>query len=233
MKTTDLKDKGFTLCSTGPGGEAWVRIKKKGTWIVGDCVLVTPGLALRISAAACLGLATLDAIAMASDIVQVAPAKVGGFGKNFKRRIHRAATKIAKMKVLNKLRHTYMKVIQGPIGDLGIAAGARALSAFGVPAAATRLALTQRRNAQADRLAHGGWAGTIATATGKGGLRAVAEEALERNKRAAIDALPSALPGGGLASIAKGALAKGALGKVTTGYDPASARATYLMGFDA
>lgn len=219
----DLKEKGYTKVRTGPGGEAWVRLAKKGNWVVGSCVILSEDIAFSFGAAACLSLASMEATAE----VAVSP-QVSGLGSNFKKRIHRAAQKIAKMKVLNKLRTSYMKVIQGPIGDLGIAAGARALSAFGVPAAATRVALTQRRNATADRLKDGGWAGMVATATEKGGAKKLAQQVLERNKKAALKAIPAALPGGGLMSVAKGLA-----GQITSGYDPESARDTYILGMYA
>lgn len=221
----DLQSKGYTKVRTGPGGEAWVRLAKRGNWVIGSCVIISEDIAFSFGAAACLSLATMEATAA---VASSPPAVVAGLVSNFKRRINRAAKKIAKMKVLNKLRRSYMKVIQGPIGDLGIAAGARALSAFGLPAAATRVALTQRRNATADRLAHGGWAGMVATATEKGGAQKLAKQILERNKRAAIDAIPAALPGGGLAQAAKGLA-----GQLTTGYDPDTMRDTYILGLYA
>lgn len=242
MDTSDLARKGFVKVNSGPGGEAWVRLKVTPTWVVGQCVIVTPGLAFQIGAAACMAQAKLEALGAAADIVQASPPVVSGklfkkLGKKFRQRINKAATKIAKMGVLNKLRHAYVKVIQGPIGDLGIAAGARALSAFGVPAAATRVALTQRRNAQADRLRHGGWAGMVATATEDGGAKKLAKQIFERNKQAAIDALPAALPGGGLASslgkMAGGIAKGGGLAGIQTGYDPGALRDLYVLGCHA
>lgn len=134
-----------------------------------------------------------------------------------------------------------MKVIKSPIGDLGIAAGARALSAFGVPAAATRVALTQRRNATVSRLKDGGWAGMVATATEADGAKKLAQKIWERNKQAAIDALPAALPGGGLAS-SFGKMAGGLSGKVggeivggeiVGAYSPSKMRDLYNLGLYA
>lgn len=224
----DLLEKGYTRVMKTANGEAWVKIRQSGSWMTGRCVLVSQGLALTFGAAVCMKLTAMETLATAADKVVSGELNVGGFGKSFKKRIHRAAVKIAKMKVLNKLRGAYIKALKSPIADLGIAAGARALSAFGVPAAATRVALTQRRNAQADRLADGGWAGMLATATEKDGAKKLAKQILERNKRAAIDALPAALPGGGaMASLGKLA------GNISTGYDPETQRAIYNWGANA
>lgn len=230
MNTDSLRDKGYRRVNKGPGGEAWVRLRVTPKWIVGQCVIVTPGMAYQIGAAACLAEAKLEALGSVAEAVKDSPPVVSGklgrkLGKKFRNRINRAAEKIAKMKVMNRLRKAYIGVIQSPIVDMGIAAGARALSAFGVPAAATKVAIAQRRAAQVDRLQKGGWAGMVQRATAPGHQRGdLLREIAQRNIQASKKALPAGLPGAALRSLA---------GRVTSGYDPGHMRELYALGCEA
>lgn len=211
MKTESLAAKGFVQVMATPHGEAWVRIFKKDNWILGEAIVHFEGFVMRVQAAADLQLARLEVLGQIADnpaLVQALQRKADsvanvsgkgwlkGLGKKFREKLNVAARKVAKMKVLNQLRKTYAKVLDSPIADMGVALGARALSAFGVPAAATKAAINQRRHAQIDRLKHGGWAGMIERATGKEGLKGVLKEAAKRNLEAGKKAVLSALPGG-------------------------------------
>lgn len=205
--TERLPALGFRRVMKTEHGEAWVRMQIRNDWAVGECVLALPGFATRIQCAFDMTLLRLEAMgALAEDpeFVRAVNGEIevgGGFGsalkrlgKRFKAKVNHVAAAIAKGKIINKLRKAYAKVLQGPLGDLGVEAGARALSIFGVPAAATRLAINQRRFAQVDRLKHGGWAGMIERATGKEGLKGVLREAAQRNLEAGKKSLSKALP---------------------------------------
>lgn len=207
--TERLPQLGFRRVMKTEHGEAWVRMRITNNWAFGECVLALPGFATRIQCAFDMTLLRLEAMgALASDpsFVQAVNNQVavsGGFGaalkrlgKGFRAKVNHVAAAIAKGKIINKLRQAYAKVLQGPIGDLGVEAGARALSMFGVPPVATRLAINQRRAAQVDRLKHGGWAGMIERATGKEGLKGVLREVAQRNLEAGKESLSKALPMG-------------------------------------
>jgi hypothetical protein len=182
-------------------------------WAVGQLVLFWPRFATQLQVAVDMTLCRLEALgALADDpefqaqaeMIRMDPEVSGGgflkalkkFGKGFKKKVNQVAGAIAKNKIINKLRQAYIKVIKGPIGDLGVELGARALSAFGVPAAATKLAINQRRFAQIDRLKKGGWAGMVQRATGKEGLKGVLKEAAQRQLMAGKESLKRVLPGG-------------------------------------
>lgn len=120
-------------------------------------------------------------------------------GRKFKKKVNKIARRVAESKVLQKLRDGWSKVLESKVVGAGVNLAARGLSAFGVPAAATRVALNQRRFAAADRARHGGYAGIVAdAASGRGGLRKAMRDAGERNLNAAKRAIPAALPGGGI-----------------------------------
>lgn len=223
-KTDKLQTLGFRrVAQTKNGGQAWIRLKLKqmvsddgeppSDWAVGQMVVFWPGFATQLQVAVDMTLCRFEAMgALAADpqfraianAVRRDPEVSGGgllstlrkFGKGFRDRVNKVAGTIAKNKILNKLRQAYVKVIQGPIADLGVEAGARALSAFGVPAAATKLAINQRRFAQIERLKEGGWAGMVERATGKEGLQGVLREAAERQVKAGKESLKRVLPGG-------------------------------------
>lgn len=214
--TSKLPALGFRRVMTTPNGEAWIRMKmitaNETEWAIGDCVLCLPGFATRIQCAFDMKLIRLEALgAIATNPAELAAMQraiaydpeIGGigdvlkkFGKKFRDKVNKAAGAIAKAKILAKLRGAYAKVLEGPIGKLGAEVGARVLSAWGVPAAATRMAIRQRQLASADRLREGGWAGMVERATGKEGLKGLAKEVLQRNLEAGKGALRQALPGG-------------------------------------
>jgi hypothetical protein len=208
------------------GGQCWIRMKIKklvaaddddddapSEWAIGQMVLVWPKFVTQLQVAVDMTICRFEALGAiaedpqfraAAEMIRMDPEVSGGgflktlkkFGKGFRDKVNKVAGAIAKNKIINKLRQAYVKVIQGPIGDLGVELGARALSAFGVPAAATKLAINQRRFAQVDRLKKGGWAGMVERATGKEGLKGVLKEAAQRQVQAGKESLKRILPGG-------------------------------------
>jgi len=230
-KTEGLQRLGFRKVYETIHGSAWIRAKVRSDWAIGDCVLVMSQFVTRFQVAFDMTLIRLEALGAiaedpkvhaAAEVIRASP-KVAGlrdvmrkFGKGFKKKVNKAATAIAKGKIINKLRQTYVKVLEGPIGDLGVKAGARALSAFGVPAKATELAINQRRAAQADRLKHGGWAGMVSRATEQGGdgLKGAMREAAMRNLEAGKTSLKKAIPFG-MGNLAKSLDAKVAYAQVS------------------
>jgi len=223
--TTKLEALGFRRVMTTQSGSAFVRMKivcfNEAEWAIGEAVIVTPTWCTRLQCAFDLAECKLEALgAIASDRHELAQIQgmiedpeVGGirdvmkkFGKGFKKKINKTAKAIAKNKIINKLRSAYVKTLQGPIADLGVKAGARALSAFGIPAKATELAINQRRAAIADRMKHGGYAGMVERASGKEGLKGVLKEVANRElnagKSAVKKTISTLVPGMSLAQKA-------------------------------
>lgn len=225
-KTDKLERLGFRrVAQMKNGGQAWIRLKIKkmadtdddedepSEWAVGQMVVFWPKFATQLQVAVDMTLCRFEAMGLLAEspefqqqaeMIRMDPEVSGGglraalrkFGKGFRNKVNKIAGQIAKNKILNKLRRAYVKVIQGPIADMGVELGARALSAFGVPAAATKLAINQRRFAQIDRLKHGGWAGMVERASGKEGLKGVMREAALRQLAAGKESLKRVLPGG-------------------------------------
>jgi hypothetical protein len=211
--TEKLQSLGFRPIASTRLGRLFARLRiRKMTdgesvseWAVGELVIVHPRYATRLQAAVDMQECKIEALGqLAQDprlVAQIQQARVGGFldvlkkfGRKFKNSVNRVAKTIAKAKIMNRLRQAYIAVIQSPIADLGVKAGAKALSLFGVPPQVTELAINQRRAAVADRMAHGGWAGMIERATGKEGLAGVAREVAQRNIDAAKKAAGQAIP---------------------------------------
>lgn len=86
----------------------------------------------------------------------------------FRKKVHKAASKLARGKVMRKLRELKVKVLQSPLADAATGMAARALQAFGVPPQVAKMALNTAREAGIDRAKQGGWAGMVQRATAKG-----------------------------------------------------------------
>ena len=113
----------------------------------------------------------------------------------FRKSLHRLAQRVAKNKVLQKLRKGYAKVIKGPVGKAAASMVASALNVFGVPKKATELAIRAHHNRVADRMEKGGWAGVVERGTGKGGsIKSVLREEGRRFGRGWKDSVRASLP---------------------------------------
>lgn len=121
----------------------------------------------------------------------------------FRQRVNKAAGKLARGKVMRKLRDLKVRVLQSPLADAGLAVAAKALQAYGVPESVTKMALNTAREAGIDRAKKGGWAGMVQRATEKGAAPGTAiREGLRRQVRAARKGVRSAIPGGGARDVA-------------------------------
>jgi hypothetical protein len=130
-------------------------------------------------------------------------------GKKFRRRVNNAAKQIAKTKIIKQINKAKAKVLQSPIAGAGVAAAARALSAFGVPASVTKLALNQARFAAADRAEQGGAAAMVARfsegeITDRAHRQKVMKEIAKRRKKALLEGVKSSIPGGNLLKAGMG-----------------------------
>lgn len=225
-RTEKLQALGFRrVAQAGNGGQAWIRIRIKkmvssdasdapSEWAVGQLVLIWPRFATQLQVAVDMTVCRLEALGAiaespsfqrSAEAIRRDPEVSGGggmfkalrkFGKPFRDKVNKVAAEIARNKIANQLRKAYIKAIEGPIADMGIEAGARALSAFGVPAAATKLAINQRRFASIDRMQHGGWAGLAERGSGPAGLRGALREEARRQVHGGREALKRALPAG-------------------------------------
>lgn len=212
----------------------YVKIWRQGEWWCGKGLIVwdrgwifSIGTAVHISEAnaEALPLAIAPVLRTMAANVQVSgdenlsKEQVKKLDKPFKRRLNKFAKKMAKMKILQKLRNLYAKALQSPIASAGIQAAASALNAFGVPGPVTKMALNQARFATIDRMKKGGYAGMVARATEAGvknPLLALGREALQRNVKAAGKGVMAAIPGAGLLSGGGGG-GGGLLGKLGGG----------------
>ncbi|MCA9716927.1 MAG: hypothetical protein KC468_19800 [Myxococcales bacterium] len=134
--------------------------------------------------------------------------------KKFKTKVHKSAEKIAKNRVMTKIRAGFARVLESPVGDILANVGSKFLNVWGVPAPVAKFAINQRRFAQIDRLRHGGWSGLVARTTAKGAkAKAIALEIAKRNGRAAAKAAIASL--GGLLGMGRAVGGKllGKLGK--------------------
>lgn len=211
--TKKLASLGFRHVASTRFGQLFARLRIRkltdgestSEWAIGELVIVHPKFATRLQAAVDMQECRIEALgALASDpqvLAQINEARVGGFldvvkrfGRRFREKVNKVAKTIARAKVLNKLRQAFVAVVQSPLADMGVKAGAKALALFGVPPKVTEFAINQRRAALADRMRHGGWAGMLERATGKEGLAGVMREAGQRNLRAAAEAAKQSIP---------------------------------------
>lgn len=157
-------------------------------------------------------------------------------GPKFRKRVNKVAKRIAATKIVRALNVAKAKALQSPLAGAGVAAAARALSAFGVPASVTKLALNQARFAAADRAKMGGAAAMVARFS-EGSLRdkaqrqAILQEALRRRKKALGQGLAASVPGANLAKMGAGVVRSGTKGRVDMGR-MASAAQRMRSGYD-
>ncbi len=124
-------------------------------------------------------------------------AKLRELRRRVKRRVHKVTRRLAKSKVLRGLRKGWSKMLQSRVAQGAIKAGARALSAFGVPASATRAALTQMKNNAIERMKSGGLPAMLARASHKDAKRGTFFKELGKRQLKILPAtLMAALPGG-------------------------------------
>lgn len=123
--------------------------------------------------------------------------------ERFRKALNRMSKKLAKNKVMVKLRKGWAKVIKGPIGKGAAKLVANVLQVFGVPRKATETAIKAHHNRVASRLEEGGWAGVVERASRhkgawKGALKKEAKRFAKGYKDAAKDTfrIGEELPGG-------------------------------------
>jgi len=106
--------------------------------------------------------------------------------ERLKKGINKLARKVAKNKVMRKLRNGYAKVMDGPVGDIAAKAAARTLMvATGIPAPIGEMAVRAHLRSQSSRMRDGGLAGVAQRATGRGGVRGAARREARRFGRSA------------------------------------------------
>ena len=211
--------RGFRLVRRNERAAVYAKIGERKLagedWMFGAAVVLSPLGAVKVAAAVPMAEARVEAIgcmmgeleSIGYEVVEVGRRRgrlrrvLRRMGKKFRRKVNKAAGKIAKMKVMKKLRAAYAKVLQSPIAGAAVKAAATALNAFGVPKAVTTMALNQARFATIDRMKQGGWAGVIERGTGKEGLKGLLKEAAKRHGKAALKAAKTAIPIPGLAKV--------------------------------
>ncbi len=115
----------------------------------------------------------------------------------FRQRVNKAAGRLARGKVMKKLRNAKVKILQSPLADAATSMAAKALEAYGVPPQVTKMALNTAREAGIDRGKKGGWAGMAMRATAKGAKRGtLLREGAERQKKALKGGFQKTFPGG-------------------------------------
>lgn len=127
--------------------------------------------------------------------------------KRFKKGLKNLAGKVAKNKVLVKMREGWAKILEGPIGDAAGKVLGGVLAIYGVPPKVTEAAFNVHTKAAASRARAGGWAGVIER-TAADGARATLRESRQRWGKAARE---------GLKESGKQALAQ-MQGKFSVGY---------------
>lgn len=116
-------------------------------------------------------------------------------------------SKLAKSRVLKGLRKGWAALLKTPMAQKMIGAGAKALQAFGVPAAATRAALTQMKNNAIARMEAGGLPAMLARASHKDARRGTFFREMGKRHLSVLPAsLMAALPLGALAGKLAGKL---------------------------
>ena len=117
----------------------------------------------------------------------------------FRKKVQKAAGRLARGKVMKKLRAAKVKILQSPLADAATSMAARALQAYGVPPQVTKMALNTAREAGIDRGKAGGYAGMIQRATKPGAKRGtLAREALRRQLESTAKGAAKTFGGGGM-----------------------------------
>lgn len=125
-------------------------------------------------------------------------ARAKALRKKVRAALHKVSKKLAKSKVLKGLRKGWSKLLQTPLAQKAIQAGAKALGAFGIPPAATRAVLTQMKNNAIARMEKGGLPAMLARATHKDAKRgAFFKEFFRRQGKILPSSLAAMIPGGG------------------------------------
>jgi hypothetical protein len=216
------------------GGEVpqmWVKLGRDGDFLYGRGAVVFPGgrHVVTIGAAVHVSEVTMEAMAIVAGEMEIplsdlqyevagrrGKRKRGGLraalkrmGTKFRARVNKIAKKLAKGKIMNKLRSGYAKLLDSPIAKTGFRMLANAMQVWGIPAPLARAIVEHHRKIKVERLKAGGWAGRIARATEKGVRRG---EFFREGARMHAKALPGTLA----AMIPGGNIAK-AIGKFTKG----------------
>lgn len=207
-----LQQAGFRYDS-GNETKLFVRFRRRGNSIVGEACIISPRARIRIEASMDMTEAQVEALAMMlprlkdqahADIVSGMSVEMVGRRRRRKRSkfrawVHKVATRLAKAKIMKKLRAARAKLLKSPIASLAIKAAANTLQGFGVPRSVTTMVLNQARTTTIDRMQRGGLAGQLSRSTAKGAKRgAFLRESLRRQAKAVPGSLLSALPGGNL-----------------------------------
>lgn len=228
-----LRRAGFKYDS-GDQVQLFVRFERRGNSIVGNARIVSPKFSMRIEASFDMTEAQIHAMALMLPRLKGEALAEGIEGveelvgrrrrrrrsprrrSRFRKFIHRLSTRLAKSKIMNKLRGLRAKLLRSPLAKLGIKAAAGALNAFGVPRSVTTMVLNQARATTIDRMQKGGFAGQMSRATAKGQRRGGFFREEGRRQLAAMPgSLMSALPGGRLGAKMLKGLTKGKkLGKL-------------------
>lgn len=124
------------------------------------------------------------------------PAKVR---ERFKKRIHKLAGRIARNRVLSKLRRGYAWGLEGMPGKAAAKAAAAVLAMYGVPPQVSERAIRASMHGQADRARSGGWAGVATRSTDDRGsiLKDFAREEFGRHRGGWKDSLSEQFGGRG------------------------------------
>lgn len=233
----------------------FVRFERRGNSIVGDARIICPRFRMRVEASYDMTEAQVEAMGMllprlAAEAKQDAIEGEEAVGRRRRRRrrgrsrfrkfIHRMSTRLAKSKIMKKLRGIRAKILKSPLATLGIKAAAGALNAFGVPRSVTTMVLNQARATTVDRMQKGGWAGQMSRATEAGKRRGgFFREEARRQLKAMPGSLMSALPGGKLGSKILKKLTRGKKGrlaklmqKLNVGGEGAPAQYNGATGYD-
>lgn len=86
-------------------------------------------------------------------------------GKKLRKRINKAAGRLANNKIAQKLRNVYAKLLEGPAGKVAAGVASQILSMFGIPPQVSKTAIRAAQKRQADRARAGGWAGVTQRTT--------------------------------------------------------------------
>lgn len=218
-----LRRAGFKYDS-GDETKLFVRFARRGNSIVGQACIISPKARIRIEASVDMTEAQVQALAMmlpkikreveaelvAGDSIEMIGRRRRRKRSKFRAWVHKVATRLAKAKIIQKLRAARARMLKSPLASLGIKAAAGALNAFGVPRSVTTMVLNQARATTIARMQGGGFAGQMARSTAKGAKRgAFVRESLRRQAKALPGSLMSAIPGGKMgAKLLGDALAK-------------------------
>jgi hypothetical protein len=225
-----LRRAGYRLVHNHNPG-MWVKLWREGSWIYGKAAFVwNGGFVWTAGAAIHTNEATFQAMQIVAGDMELdlehyvagRRRRKGGLraalkrmSTKFRARVNKIAKKIAKGKIMNKLRGAYVKVLESPIAGGLFQAAAQGLQAVGVPAPLARMIIEHKRRTKISRLKGGGWAGSIARATEAGKRRGgLFREEAKRHAEALPGSLMAAIPGGNLTKYL-GKLAKKRGGKLS------------------